>query len=117
MAVALILLYGPSHKSLLGNRSLLSTSATLYPCFPLSMKSETTVIFRCQVAVNCDQESRVTWDVYAQPDLTGCQDTGAPTDKNDSNFWPGRSCHKLFSDAEGFSLRPYLEPFYVYVLY
>lgn len=102
-AVALTFFCVPFHKSLLGNRSLTSTSAMLYPNFPcLSVKSNTNPIFYCQVAVNCDQESRVTWGMYAQPDLTRCQYTGAPTDKNDSTFWPGRSHHKLFSDAKGF---------------
>lgn len=73
--------------------------------------------YSVQVAVNCVQESRVTWGTYAQLYLTRCQYTGAPTDKNDSTLWPGRSHQKLFSDAKGFQLKPYLEPFYGYVFY
>lgn len=116
MAVTLTLFYILFHKSLLGNRSLISTSAMLYPFFPLSMKSKTKII-SCQVAVNCNQESRVTWGMYAQPDLTRWQYAGDPIDENDSTSWPGRSCHKLFENAKGFQLRPYLEPFYGYVFY
>lgn len=59
--------------------------------FSPSMKSNPKIILCCQVAVNCDQESRVTWGVYVQPDLTRSQYTRAPTNKNNSTFWPGIS--------------------------
>lgn len=59
----LMLLWVPLHKNLLGNRCLISTSAMLYPLFSLSMKCNPKITLYCQVAVNCDQESRVIWDV------------------------------------------------------
>lgn len=56
----LSLLYIPFHKSLLGNRRLTSTPATLHPFVPFSLKGKRKPVFCCQVAVNCDQKSRVT---------------------------------------------------------
>lgn len=71
--------------------SLATDVSSMRLFFPLSVKGNPKITLYCPVAVNCDQESRVTWGVYVQPDLTRSQYTRAPTNKNNSTFWPGRS--------------------------
>lgn len=108
---------------LIGNCSLFSMSAMLYPLFSLSMPSKMKrVILSCQAAASCVQEGRLTGVCTHSLILKGASSMQElPLTKMTAHrcctAWNGRTCHKPILDTTGFQLRPHVEPSYSYVFY